>query len=115
MTDYFVASMGLREGDPLSRYLFLLCAEGLSSLLLYEESGNLLGVKICRDAPLVSHLLFDDDSLILMRADITNARSLRRALDDYCTTLGQLVSEAKSTIFSVHVHMLRLGWRFAPS
>jgi hypothetical protein len=100
LSDYIYPSRGLRQGDPLSPYLFLLCAEGLSSLLNFEETaGNLIGVKVCRDAPSVSHLLFADDSLILMRADETNATSLCRALDDYCVASGQLVSEAKSSIF----------------
>lgn len=79
-----------------------------------EEVGNLLGVKVCRDAPSVSHLLFADDSLILMRADATNATSLRRALDDYCAASGQMVSEVKSSIFSVHALLLIQEWKCAP-
>jgi hypothetical protein len=99
-TDHFNPSRGLRQGDPLSPYLFLLCAEGLSSLLTVEENlENLMGVKVCHNAPTVSHLLFADDSLILMRADSRNATSLRRALDDYCAASGQLVNDAKSSIF----------------
>ena len=84
----------------MSPYLFLLCAEGLTSLIVHEESvGNIQGVKVCRAAPPISHLLFADDSLILMKADINNAMSLRRALAEYCAASCQLASEAKSSIF----------------
>jgi hypothetical protein len=57
-TDMFTPTRELRQGDPLSPYLFLLCAEGLSSLLLYEEEvGGIDGVRVCRNAPSVSHLI----------------------------------------------------------
>jgi hypothetical protein len=98
-TDMFVPTRGLRQGDPLSPYLFLLCAEGLSSLLSYEEVGGIDGVRVCRNAPSVSHLIFVDDSLILMKADMTNATSLQHVLDTYCANYGQMVSLAKSSIF----------------
>jgi hypothetical protein len=99
-TDVFSPSRGLRQGDPLSPYLFLLCAEGLSSLLLYEEEvGGIDGVRVCKNAPSVTHLLFADDSLILMKADMNNATSLQQVLDTYCANSGQLVSLQKSIIF----------------
>jgi hypothetical protein len=48
---------GLRQGDPLSRYLFLLCAEGLSSLLANAENvGGISGVPISTRGPKISHL-----------------------------------------------------------
>ena len=76
-TDSFTPTRGIRQGDPLSPYMFLLCAEGLSSLLEFEkEAGGIEGIRVCRDAPSVSHLLFADDSLILMKADVLNAASL---------------------------------------
>ena len=84
LSEYITPTRGLRQGDPLSPYLFLLCAEGLTSLILHEEEqGNRQGVKVCHNAPSISHLLFADDSLILMRADRNNALSLKHDLDDY--------------------------------
>lgn len=57
-----------------------------------EERGELQGVKVCRGAPMVSHLLFADDSLILMQANRTNAETLKLILDRYCGASGQKIS-----------------------
>jgi hypothetical protein len=53
-TDMFTPTRGFLQGDPISPYLFLFCAEGLSSLLLHEEEvGGIDGVRVCRNAPSV--------------------------------------------------------------
>ena len=81
LTEEFVPERGLRQGDPISPYLFLLCAEGFSSLLARAElEGKIGGVRICRSAPSVSHLLLADDSLILCRATEEEAGHLRELL-----------------------------------
>jgi hypothetical protein len=67
--------------------------------LFEEEVGGITGVRVCRNAPSVSHLLFTDDSLIFMKADTNNATSLQQVLDTYCANSGQTVSLAKSSIF----------------
>ena len=64
-----------------------------------EEVPGIEGVTVCRNAPSVSHLFFADDSLILMKADMNNATSLKQVLDQYCASSGQLVSEAKCNIY----------------
>jgi hypothetical protein len=103
LTDDFIPIRGIRLGDLLSPYLFLICAEGLSSSLLHVENiGGIDGVKLCMGATSVSHLLFVDDSLTLLKADLNNAISLRQVLDSYCANSGQLVSVAKSSIFFSH-------------
>lgn len=59
-----VPSRGLRQGDPLSPYLFLLCGEGLTSLLRRAENEQrIIGINICRRAPQMSHLFFADDNI----------------------------------------------------
>ena len=78
-TEDFVPTRGIRQGDPHSPYLFFICAEGLSSMLQFEEeAGGIEGIRVCRNAPSVSHLLFADDSLILMKADMNNATSFNK-------------------------------------
>ena len=64
-----------------------------------EERGELDGVKVCRGAPTISHLLFTDDSLILLQADKKNADCLANILNSYCASSGQKISEAKSSIY----------------
>ena len=99
-TDIFTPTRGLRQGDPLSPYLFLMVAEGLSCMIKKaKERGELDGVKVCRGALTVSHLLFADDSLILMQADKKNADCLANILNSYCANSGQKLSEAKSSIY----------------
>ena len=61
---------------------------------------------------MVSHLLFADDSLILMKVDKKNAENLKLLLDRYCASSGQKVSDAKSSIFSVKILMWRTELKF---
>ncbi|KAF7833483.1 cation/calcium exchanger 4-like [Senna tora] len=57
-TDPFYPHCGLRHGDPLSPYLFILGFNVLSqSLINYQTQGRLQGIKICKDAPRINHLL----------------------------------------------------------
>ncbi|XP_074287486.1 uncharacterized protein LOC141612574 [Silene latifolia] len=65
----FRPSRGLRQGDPSSPYLFILCAEILShQLRRATEIGTLHGVRISTGAPSISHLLFADDSPFFVKA-----------------------------------------------
>jgi hypothetical protein len=99
-TDIITPTRGIRQGDPSSPYLFLIVAAGLSRLIQQaEERGDLERIKICREAPMVSHLLFGDDSLILMHANKSNADCLRDTIGMYYQSSGQMLSAAKSSIF----------------
>lgn len=97
--DVIIPQRGLRQGDPLSPYLFLICAEGFSALLNEAEAnGRLKGIQICRQAPSVSHLLFADDSLLLMEANANAAREVNNILSTYEACSGQMINKEKSAI-----------------
>jgi len=68
-TDQFVPHIGLKQGDPLSPYLFILCAEVLSGLTAKgQDRGRLHEIKIAQITPPISHLLFSDDNLFFCQA-----------------------------------------------
>ena len=78
---YIIPSRGLRQGDPLSPYLFLLCAEGLSALLQKSSLvGRLKGLQTSRLGPWVSHLFFADDSLLFGKASLAESREFMELL-----------------------------------
>lgn len=90
---------GLRQGDPLSPYLFLICAEGLSALLRREEDiGGIHGVKVVDDAPPINHLFFADDSLIFGDASLEECKRLKEVLKLYEVASGQKINYGKSAI-----------------
>ena len=95
---HIVPLRGLRQGDPLSPYLFLLCAEGLFALIKKgAEDGQLEGISICRSAPKLSHLFFADDSLIFCKASLQECDSLQRILQVYEKASNQQLNRAKTS------------------
>ena len=91
---------GLRQGDPLSSFLFLFCTQGLSALLnAAQSSGDLPGLCASRNGPRVNHLLFADDCVVFIRTKMAEVQRLRDVLHTYANSSGQAVNFEKSTIF----------------
>ncbi|KAL9679339.1 hypothetical protein QQ045_017197 [Rhodiola kirilowii] len=96
-TDVVVPQRGIRQGDPLSPYLFILCTEYFTALLnKYKGLGLIEGIKICRRAPAVSHLLFVDDSLLFLRVTQSSISWIKTILSIYGTVTGLYVNFEKS-------------------
>ncbi|KAL0286137.1 UNVERIFIED_CONTAM: putative mitochondrial protein [Sesamum calycinum] len=90
---------GLRQGDPLSPYLFLLCTESFSSLFRHAEANREVpGVPICRGAPAISHLLFADDTMIFCPASQDTVQHVQEILASYKQASGQKINLQKSSI-----------------
>jgi hypothetical protein len=100
---------GIRQGDPISPYLFLLCTENLSALLSQAEQKVVIsGVPTSPRGPRLSHLLFADDSMLFCKANSVEWRRLMKILEVYEVGPGQKINLQKTSIlFSRNTSLAR--------
>lgn len=81
---FFYPSKGLHQGDPISPYLFLLCAEGLNALLARaSKTKTIQGLSISRGGPKLTHLFFANDSVLFCRANMQECNVIMDILKKY--------------------------------
>ena len=91
---------GIRQGDPLSPFLFLFCTEGLNGLIKKAElQGDIHGYSLCRRGPKLTHLLFADDSLIFCRSTMEECDKVLDILYKYEEASGKKVNRSKTSLF----------------
>ena len=94
-----IPERGLRQGDPLSPYLFLLCTEGLTSLVSDFERRQLIhGYKVAHRCPNVTKLFFADDSCLFFWANVVESGKIKEVLQLYEKASGQSVNFQKSSV-----------------
>ncbi|XP_048494745.1 uncharacterized protein LOC125494904 [Beta vulgaris subsp. vulgaris] len=98
-TSRFYPTCGLRQGDPLSSYLFILVMDVLSRMLtngIADKSFE--GIKISRLGPSVSHLFFADDSLIFFKANPKSCDGVKNIVSEFSRLSGEVINYHKSLI-----------------
>lgn len=107
-------SRGLRQGGPLSPYLFILAADVLSRMLLKaKEQGYIQEMNLTKDGPSITHLFFGDDSLLFAKATEEEMYQVINILNMYTNASGQMINTTKSGLiggrFISHQVKLRLA------
>ena len=97
---YFKGAKGLRQGDPLSPYLFILVMDALSQLLKHNiQRSTAYKYHWKCDKLAISYLCFADDLLLLFHGDVQSAMLMKNTLDDFYAFTGLLANTSKSCIF----------------
>lgn len=98
-TKHFQPSKGIRQSDPLSPYLFILCQDVLSRLIERKFlAGNLCGVKMNINGLAFTHVMYADDIMLFGEANCRDMSQLDFCLEKYCSWYGQLINREKSSI-----------------
>ena len=96
----FCPSRGIRQGDPISPYLFLLWMEFLGAQITKMCEDNKWDmVRASRSGPSFSHVFFVDDIMLFAKANTKNCNAIMEVLNNFCNLAGQNVNYCKSRIF----------------
>lgn len=96
---YFKSTKGLRQGDPLSPYLFVLAMEVFSKLLHSRFEAGYIHYHPKTSELSVSHLMFADDVMIFFDGGCSSLHGISEALDDFASWSGLHVNRDKTHLY----------------
>ncbi|KAH9685635.1 putative ribonuclease H protein [Citrus sinensis] len=100
LTESFILSRGMRQGDPLSPYIFVMCIERLNHGINQAVRSEVWKpIRLIHGGIPITHLFFADDLLLLAEASGEQAHVINKVLDTFCLSSGEKVNRAKTQIF----------------
>ena len=103
----FTPYRGLRQGDPLSPFLFVLMMEGLGRVIKMENvEGRIQGIKLTLDGAANTHQKFVDDTMLQGIPTVKEARAIKQILNDFSMADGTKESLNKSKVFSLKLTLI---------
>ena len=103
-TEEFKPTRGLRQGDPLTPFLFLVVVEGFAGIVREALKVNMLtGLKIGRKEEEVCILQFADDTLFFCEDKINNVITLKAILRGFELASGMKINFHKSKLIGIHI------------
>ncbi|GKV14959.1 hypothetical protein SLEP1_g25757 [Rubroshorea leprosula] len=103
-TQQFPVTKGIRQGDPLSPFLFLIVAEGLNGLMTAAVEKNLYkGVEVGNDVVTVTHLQFANDTIFFGEASEQNIRIVKCILRTFEMVVGLKINFRKCQLMGIGV------------
>lgn len=97
---YFKGSKGLRQGDPLSPYLFVLCIEVFSQLLNSKYADGSIGHHPNAVNPCVSHLAFADDIMVFFDGERSSLQNISNTFDIFSGWSGLELNRMKTELYT---------------
>ncbi|XP_061350360.1 uncharacterized protein LOC133295534 [Gastrolobium bilobum] len=99
-SDPFYPSRGIRQGDPISPYLFVMCMDKLSHLIAGAvRAKRWKPMRASRKAPFISHLMFADNLVLFGEASLVQLDVMLETLKKICDMSGQVVSIEKTVVY----------------
>eukprot|EP00253_Pinus_taeda_P035878 PITA_35878 len=99
-SETFIPSRGLRQGDPLSPFLFILMMEGLGrSIKNSKEVAKIKGLQVSNNGQALTHQQFVDDTMLQGIPTVKEALAYKQILSDFAMASGMEVNLSKSKIF----------------
>lgn len=98
-TNYFKLTRGIRQGDPISPYISILCMEMLFRHINHKvDCANWDPIKINSKGHAISHILFANDLTLMARVNDKTCTTISNSLTNFCKLLGQKINSLNSKI-----------------